>query len=225
MRKEQVTPKQWKKCMRNTDNEKDLVNFLLRDWSTNERQIPILEGNYMHMTIRDRAYCTYSNQEILSCGHVPQLSSSQEEDDTKMVLYAQFEASLGFQSVKIITVDSDIAILALYFQPIFADFNIYSEIGFGTKVKLFDIKSNTLSDDIAMAFPCIHALSGCDSTSTTTGIGKVNMLNAVCKDERFASAAALMGETLDLSINVVVLEKLFCSLHGLKEEISINEAH
>ena len=51
------------------------------------------------------------------------------------------------------------------------------------------------------------------------------MFKAVCKDERFASAAALLDEILDLSISVVdVLEKLFCSLYGLKEEININEA-
>ena len=53
MGKEQVTPKQWKKCMRNADNKKDLINFLLRDWSTNERHIPILKGKYRYITIRD----------------------------------------------------------------------------------------------------------------------------------------------------------------------------
>ena len=82
MGKEQVTPKQWKKCMRNADNKKDLINFLLRDWSTNERHIPILKGKYRYITIRDRPYCIYLNQKILSCGPTSELSSSQEEADT-----------------------------------------------------------------------------------------------------------------------------------------------
>ena len=95
----------------------------------------------------------------------------------------------------------------------------------GVKVGRFDIKSNTLDDDIAMAFPGIHALSGCDSISAISGIGKMRMFKAVCKDERFVNAAVLLGESLDLSDNVVdVLEDLICSFYGLREESSINEA-
>ena len=42
MRKEQVAPKQWKMFMRNVDDKTDLINFLLIDWSTNERHILVL---------------------------------------------------------------------------------------------------------------------------------------------------------------------------------------
>ena len=49
------------------------------------------------------------------------------------------------------------------------------------------------------------------------------MLKAISKYERFVNAAALLAQRLDLS-DVVVLEELFCSLYGLNEEISINQA-
>ena len=65
----------------------------------------------MYMATRDP-----STQGILSCSHVPELSRSQEKVDTKMFLCAQFAAGLGLQSVEIITVDSDVAILFLYFS-------------------------------------------------------------------------------------------------------------
>ena len=143
-----------------------------------------------------------------------------------MFLCVQFAASLGFKSVQIITVDSNVAILSLCFQHFLVDYNIYLQMGSGTKVERFDIKSNTLHDDIAMAFPGIHALWGCDSTSAISGIGKVKMFKAVCKDKRFVNAVALLGKSLDLSDSVVdVLEEFFYSLYGLKEEISINETH
>ena len=48
------------------------------------------------MIIRDQAYCICSNQRILSCSHVPKLSSLQEEADTKMFLRPQVATSLGF---------------------------------------------------------------------------------------------------------------------------------
>ena len=54
-----------------------------------------------------------------------------------------------------------------------------------------------------MAFSGIHSLSGYGSTSAINGIGKVKMCEAVCKHERFVNAAALLGESLDLSNNVV----------------------
>ena len=179
---------------------------------------------YVYNNTGDQAYCISSNQGFLSCSHVPELSSSQEEADTKIFLCAQFAASLGFQSIEIITVDSDVAILSLYFQPFLADFNIYLQMVSGTKAELFDIKSNTLGPDIAMAFPGIHALSGCDSTSAISGIGKVKMFKAACKDERFVNATVLLDESLGLSDNVVdVLEEFFCSWYGLsyvKSDIS-----
>ena len=58
----------------------------LRDWSTNEQHVPVLEGKDMYMTIPDQAYCISSNQGILFCSHVPELSSYQEEANTKMFL-------------------------------------------------------------------------------------------------------------------------------------------
>ena len=65
--KEQVTPKQWKKFMRYADSKTYSIIFLLRDWFTNERNISVLEGKEMFMTIRDQAYCISSNEGILSC--------------------------------------------------------------------------------------------------------------------------------------------------------------
>ena len=67
-------------------------------------------------------------------------------------------------------------------------------MGSGTKFEIFVIKSNTLGDHIAMAFPGIHALSECDSKSEISGIGKLKMFQAVCKNKRFVNAAALLGD-------------------------------
>ena len=39
--------------------------------------------------------------------------------------------------------------------------------------------SNQLPNDILMALPGIHTLSGCDSTSCLSGIGKVKMFNSL----------------------------------------------
>ena len=67
------------------------------------------------MTYEAKAFCIRTIGMQVQKVVVPELQSEQEEAFTKMFLCAQFASTLGFQSVKIITVDSDVAILALYF--------------------------------------------------------------------------------------------------------------
>ena len=47
---------------------------------------------------------------------VGELESKQEEADTKVFLCSKFANEMGFGSIRIITVDSDVAILSLYYQ-------------------------------------------------------------------------------------------------------------
>ena len=94
--------------------------------------------------------------------------------------FSSFSSTIGFSSCKIITVDSDVAFLCLYFQCQL-DINIYLQMGTGTKEKTFEVFSSDLSDDVLKALPSIHALSGCDSTSALVGVGKVKLYNTVCK--------------------------------------------
>ena len=113
-------------------------------------------------------------------GVTKELSSKQEEADTKIFLWAKFAASLGFESASIITVDSDVAILSIYYQHRL-DVKLFLRIGTGSKEKIFDIQTNDLSIDVVDALPAVHALSGCDSTSSFSGIGKVKFFKTVCK--------------------------------------------
>ena len=66
------------------------------------------------------------------------MRSMQEVANTKMFLCALIAHEKGFSGIKIITVDTDVLVLALYHH-------ITVEIGFGSKAKTFDIKLNTLS--------------------------------------------------------------------------------
>ena len=224
VRREQAIPKQWKKFLRNSENKLDLIDFLLYDWSTNSKHSQLLDGKEFYMTIRDEAHCISLVHGVISCDRVQELSSIQEEADTKIFLCAKFAASLGFESVSIITVDSDVAILSMYYQHRL-DLNIFLQLGTGSKEKIFDIQTNELSVDVINALPAVHALSGCDSTSSLSGIGKVKFFKTVCKDERYYNAASILGESETINDTVVdVLEELFCDVYGAKDEIDINSA-
>ena len=127
----------------------------------------------------------------------PDTQSKQEEADTKIFLCAQFASTLGFQSVKIITVDSDVAILALYFASKIKA-HIYLEMGTRAKVVVYDITSHTLEHDICEALPGLHSFSGCDTTSSFSGIGKLKCLTAMKTQEEWIDCMQMLGSSQKL---------------------------
>ena len=133
LRRDQAKPKQFDKYLRDSENKIDLIKFLLHDWSTNTLHCPTLDNKELYITIEENTYCITSNRGVLRISEVSDLQSHQEEADTKMFLCASYASILGFERVKIITVDTDVAILALYFQSKL-DISIYMEIGTGSKV-------------------------------------------------------------------------------------------
>ena len=70
----------------------------------------------LYVTCESDAYRLYSDGERIQVNAVGELKSKQEEVDTKVFLCSKFANEIGFGSVRIITVDSDVAILALYYQ-------------------------------------------------------------------------------------------------------------
>ena len=69
------------------------------------------------------------------------LSSEQEEADTKVLLYTQFAFDFGFERVNIVTVDTDLAILGMYFQSMLNE-KIYLQYGISSARTLYDLKIN-----------------------------------------------------------------------------------
>ena len=109
-RRDQAVPKQFSKFLRNAENKLDLLDFFVRDWTTNDEHSRMFEEKELYFTIRDKALRIYLNNGRLSNSNVPEISSKQEEADTKMFLCAAFATSLGFRSVNIVTVDTEMSL-------------------------------------------------------------------------------------------------------------------
>ena len=135
---------------------------------------------------------------------------------------AKFAASLDFESVFIITADSDVAILLMYYQHRL-NLKLFLRIGTGSKENFFYIQTNDLSIDVVDALPTVHAL--CGSTSSFSGIWKVKFFKTVCKDESYYNAASILGESDTINDAVVeILKGLFCHVYGATDERYINSA-
>ena len=100
------------------------------------------------------------------CSEETNLSSNQEEADTKVFLCAKHAESFGFQSVVIVTVDTDIAVYSIYFQQ-FLEVELFVKIGNGNDKRLLKIAniSSELGKYLCAALPVLHCLTGIDYTS------------------------------------------------------------
>ena len=128
-RRDQTKPKQFDKILRLAINKLDLIKFLIKEWSSHTAYCQLPDNKELYVTCEEKAFCITSTQ-----GKLSKLSSQQEEADTKMFLSAAYAVHLGFDTVRIVTVDTDVAILTLYYQTRL-DLSIYLEIGTGSKVK------------------------------------------------------------------------------------------
>ena len=223
VRRDQAIPKQFSMFLRDAKNKLELLDFLIKDWSTNEKYCCQFDKKEIYFTIRDQAFRISCNQNQLLKDPVPDLSSKQEEADTKMFLCAAYASHLGFKSVSIITVDSDVAILSLYFQSKLG-VEIYLQMATGFREKIYKVGSNDLSPEVLDALPSIHALSGCDSTSAFSGVGKTKFYKVVTREETYLKAAGFLGTSMEIDEYVLnTLEEMFCRLYGYKKDGNINE--
>ena len=113
-----------------SDNTIDLVKSLINDQSTSTMHAKNLEDKELHVTAENKAFCRSSIAKLwMMLWHW--LSSEQEETDTKLLLCAQIPFDIGFERVNIVTVDTEMAILIIYFQSmlnekIYHHFRTYS---------------------------------------------------------------------------------------------------
>ena len=113
-----------------------------------------------------------------------QLSSNQEEADTKVFLATQFSENVGCSDITIFTVDSDIATLATsYVRKI--NFRLMFHSGVGSNVRILDMGTSKWSHGVLESLPVLHAVSGCDFVSAVNGKGKARWLSTVQKKDVF----------------------------------------
>ena len=110
--------------------------------------------------------------------NVAELSSNQEDADTKMFLGVKIAEEIGCTQATIFAVDSDVDILACYFASL-VNIQIIVQIGTGRNKRLLYIPGNTLDVELIQALPLLHAISGCDSVSAVDGMSKTKWLSTV----------------------------------------------
>ena len=127
-----------------------------------------------------------------------ELQSDQEETDTRVVLYAKYAAKMGYDNVRVRSPDSDLFFILLHHaQQI--DANILFDTGTGNLKRLLNMTeiARDLGQKHSTALLGLHALTGCDTTSSFKGIGKKKPIKILQKMQNFTQVLCVLGDSWD----------------------------
>jgi hypothetical protein len=80
------------------------------------------------------------------------------------------------------------------------------------------------TQEYSTALMALHAFSGCDTTSAFKGLGKVKPLKTLLKMPKFVPVLAKLGETWDVSNELIEdLEAFTCAIYGRARASNVNE--
>ena len=98
---------------------------------------------------------------------IESLISTQEETDTRVVIYAMYCKEQGYKTVKVRTPDSDIFFILLHHVVRLEGVNLLFDTGSGNHRKLLSVTeiSRAYTEDHRAALLALHVYRGCDSTS------------------------------------------------------------
>ena len=203
-------------------NKTELIKFLLKDWITINRHLNTLRSKTIYFSCGDQGFKIDVRGYSIRKSNVAELSSNQEEADTKMFLVVKIAQEIGCTQATIFTVDSNVGILACYFaSPV--NIQIIVQIGTGRNKRLLDISGNTLDVKLIQALLSPHVISGCDSASAVHGMGKTKWLSTVQNNEEHLQLLVDIGTSLVIDeIIHRAIEKMFCALYGNPKETNIN---
>lgn len=145
------------------------------------------------------------------------LYSEQEEADTKILLHCKY-ISRNSSSVPIIkrSPDTDVFILLLAFASKFETMILF-DTGTANSRRLLNISklSNTLSENFCQALIGFHSFTGCDTTSSFAGKGKIRPLSILQKDDEMVQFFKQLGQCDILEEDAYLqLEKFVCLMYG-----------
>ena len=171
-------PSDWKQFLLNGENKKQFTNILLTEWQKNTYASE-LHGRRVILIFDGKAYVLSSDDGIqVKMSVIPGVCSSQEETDTRIILYVAYAQSKGYRYARVRSPDSDIFFIMLHYANMYPNIIMLFDTGKGNNKKLLNITEMAMSFSQVhcSALLGLHAFTGCDSTSAMKGRGKVRPL-------------------------------------------------
>ena len=133
-----------------------------------------------------------------------------EEADTRLLLHAK-DASAVCERIVVQSPDTDVAMLCISHVKDLGCKKLWFRTGVKDKVRLLPIHliAQNLGTTLCASLPAYHALTGCDTTSSLSGIGKKKSWEILKKSSDHQESLSEFGTNLLLEENVVARCELY----------------
>ena len=102
---------QWRKLLCSSSTKASLIKFLVEEWKRTKYREKF-QDKLLYVTCNEVCYKITKQQ----CEKVSDLTTTQEEADTRMLLHALHAANAGYNAVIITADDTDVLVLCLGFN-------------------------------------------------------------------------------------------------------------
>ena len=217
--------KEWKSFLTNNENKKQLIEILPAVWSSYSCKDNI-QDRVVILTCEGEAYEISVEEQQASCKKITSLKSSQEETDTRVVLYCKYGKENGFKYARVRSADSDTFFILIYYVQYFQGITILLETGKGNKKRMINVTkiAEKYSQVNCAVLLGIHAFTSCDSTSAFKGKGKVKAIRLLQEKENYQRVFYRLGDKLDISNDLLsALSEVTSALYGKSRMADVNK--
>ena len=146
----------------------------------------------------------------------PNLCSDHEEADTRLLLHAK-HAATTHRRIVIQSPDTDVAVLSIaHFEDLSCQ-EVWFRTGVKDKQRFVPVHAiqHSLGQLLCKCLTSFHALTGCDSTSALSGIGKKKAWKVLIKKNQIQGDLSRLGESSSLQDPVKeIAESFICSIYA-----------
>ena len=187
---------------------------------------PKLEGRQCVLICDGTAHKLVSDDQRTSREILHGLTSTQEETDSRIILYCKYGEQQGYKYIRVKSPDTDVFYILLHYAMQIQEACILFETGRGNKKHLLNITAlaEELTQEHCSALLSLHAFTGCDSTSAFKGKGKVKAVKILQQKPKFSQTFAQIGEAWSVTEHQVdELEEFTCLLYHWQRIKKVDE--
>ena len=212
---------QWRKFLLNPQNKKALTIFVTKEWKQDKYRRKLTDKV---LFVACEEECHQISPEAAFT--VEELSSTQEEADTRILLHLSHAARSDYNTLIVASEDTDVFILCVSFKHLIPS-SIFFKCGTQTRVRYISITSivQALGQNLCSSLLGMHAYTGCDTVSAFAGRGKIGALRIVKEQRSFQEMFDLLGVEWELSDDLFqMLQNFTCRMYSSRPGTnSINE--
>ena len=183
-------PKQISKLLSYPKNKQNICNFVFNDWTVKARRL-LKENEKLTLSGGFKDGQTVLQIMRHSQANIDALRSDHEEADSRMFAHVHIAMDLYSPGRAIIcSIDTDVAAICPRAMLLLDIKELYFKTGVKNKKCFIPVHAvnSEIGHSISLVLPVAYVLTGCDSNSAFSGIGKRSMLNILKSDEKMADA-------------------------------------